>query len=297
MWDDAFLGRVADAISTEARAKYNASLKAGDHSRYHGLTFWSPNINIFRDPRWGRGQETYGEDPFLTSRLGVAFVRGMQGNDPNYLKVVATPKHFDVHSGPEPLRHGFNVDVSERDLDQTYLPAFQATIVQGKAFSVMCAYNAVDGVPACANTMLLEDRLRGKWGFSGYVVSDCGAIGDISSGHKFEPNREQGAAAAVLAGTDLSCGTEYRTLVQAVADGLVTEKDIDQAVRRLFTRAHPSGPVRSARAGAVQQNSAVGQRFTGTPSAGVGGSAKIHCPFEEQQPDIAVTALGQDALR
>jgi beta-glucosidase len=234
-WDTSFMNKVADVISTEARAKYNDYIKRGDHKRYHGLTFWSPNINIFRDPRWGRGQETYGEDPFLTGRMGVAFVKGLQGNDPRYLKVVATPKHFAVHSGPEPLRHGFNVNASDRDLNQTYLPAFKATVTEGKAFSVMCAYNAVDGAPSCASTMLLEDLLRKEWGFEGYVVSDCGAIGDIFRGHKFKPTMAEGSAAAVEAGTDISCGTEYRSLLQAVKNGQIPEAKLDQALKRLFT--------------------------------------------------------------
>ncbi|MGB6430568.1 MAG: glycoside hydrolase family 3 C-terminal domain-containing protein, partial [Candidatus Acidiferrales bacterium] len=245
-WDTDLMHRVADTISTEARAKFNEAQRNGDTSRYHGLTFWSPNINIFRDPRWGRGQETYGEDPFLTGSLAVAFIEGMQGNDPHYLKVVATAKHFAVHSGPEPLRHTFDAKPSETDLDETYLPAFHAAVVDGKVASVMCSYNAVDGVPACANTMLLQDHLRGAWGFNGYVVSDCGAIGDIYVGHAYKPNAVEASAAAVLAGTDLSCGREYTTpdplepgatepaLVEAVHKGLITEAAINTSVERLF---------------------------------------------------------------
>src|SRR3954463_3532838 len=175
-FDQKLIGRVADVISTEARAKYNEAQRLGNHNRFYGLTFWSPNINIFRDPRWGRGQETYGEDPYLTGRLGVAFVRGLQGDDPKYLKVVSTPKHYAVHSGPEPERHRFDAQAVERDLRETYLPAFRATVTEAKAFSIMCAYNRIDGEPACANTHLLADLLRGEWGFTGYVVSDCGAI-------------------------------------------------------------------------------------------------------------------------
>src|SRR6267143_967204 len=177
-WDTGLIHGVAEVISTEARAKYNDAIAHGNTGRYYGLTFWSPNINIFRDPRWGRGQETYGEDPYLTSRMGVAFVTGLQGNDPNYLKTVSTPKHFAVHSGPEVLRHRFNVPVSPHDLVDTYAPAFRATIMEAKADSVMCAYNAVRGEPACANHMLF-DTLRNKWGFKGYVVSDCWAISDL----------------------------------------------------------------------------------------------------------------------
>jgi beta-glucosidase len=182
-WDVPLIHKVADTISTEARAKNGEALREGNHSIYYGLDIWSPNINIFRDPRWGRGQETYGEDPFLTGRLGVAFVEGLQGSDPTYYKTIATPKHFAVHSGPENTRHTANVDPSAHDLEDTYLPAFRATVTQAKAGSVMCAYNAVDGAPACANTMLLQDRLRKDWGFNGYVTSDCAAITDIAIGH------------------------------------------------------------------------------------------------------------------
>ncbi len=170
---------IATTISTEARAKNNEALRHDIHSIYYGLTIWSPNINIFRDPRWGRGQETYGEDPFLTSRLGVSFVKGLQGDDPKYFKVIATPKHYAVHSGPESDRHRFNVDPSPHDLWDTYLPAFRATITEGKADSIMCAYNAIDQAPACASKMLLETILRGDWGFKGFVTSDCGAVDDF----------------------------------------------------------------------------------------------------------------------
>jgi len=233
-WDTDLMHRVAETISTEARAKYNEAIRSNDHSRYHGLTFWSPNINIFRDPRWGRGMETYGEDPFLTGRMAVAFIRGMQGDDPHYFKVIATAKHYAVHSGPEPLRHQFDVHPSQRDLNGTYLPAFRAAIMEGKADSVMCAYNSVDGVPACANTDLLQKILHQEWGFQGYVVSDCGAIGDIFRGHKYKANAAEASAVAVKAGTDLTCGNEYRSLVDAVKTGLITEKEIDQALERLF---------------------------------------------------------------
>jgi beta-glucosidase len=233
-WDTGLMHRVADVISTEARAKYNEFQRQDDHRRYHGLTFWSPNINIFRDPRWGRGQETYGEDPFLTGRLAVAFIQGMQGNDPHYYKVIATAKHFAVHSGPESSRHQFDAKPSARDLEQTYLPAFRAAIVEGKADSVMCAYNRLDGVPACASDDLLVKRLRGEWGFQGYIVSDCGAIADIFRFHKVKPNAAEASAAAVKAGTDLTCGNEYRALADAVKNGLITEKEIDRSLERLF---------------------------------------------------------------
>ena len=233
-WDTDLIHRVADVISTEARAKYNDAIQHGNTGRYYGLSFWSPNINIFRDPRWGRGQETYGEDPYLTSRIGVAFVTGLQGDDPNYLKAVSTPKHFAVHSGPEVLRHRFNVPVSPHDLADTYTPAFRATVVEGKADSVMCAYNAVRGEPACANHLLF-DTLRNKWGFQGYVVSDCWAISDLHQGHGFVLTLEQAAALAVKAGTDLSCGPEFDALPFAVRNRLLSNDDIDRAVKRLFT--------------------------------------------------------------
>ena len=233
-WDTGLMHRIADVISTEARAKYNQAIRDNDHSRYRGLTFWSPNINIFRDPRWGRGQETYGEDPYLTGRMAVAFITGMQGTDPHYYKVIATAKHYAVHSGPEPSRHQFDARPSDRDLNETYLPAFRASIVEAKADSVMCAYNRVDGVPACASTDLLQKRLRGDWSFQGYIVSDCGAITDIFRGHKYKASAAEASATAVLAGTDLTCGNEYRALVDAVKSGLITEAQINRSLERLY---------------------------------------------------------------
>jgi beta-glucosidase len=233
-FDTDLMHRIGDVISTEARAKYNKAIAENNHSRYFGLTFWSPNINIFRDPRWGRGQETYGEDPWLTGRLAVSFIQGLQGNDPHYFRVIATAKHYAVHSGPEPSRHEFDVAPTPRDLAQTYLPAFHAAITEGKADSVMCAYNRVDGVPACASPALLQQNLRTDWGFQGYVVSDCGAIRDIFAGHKYKPNSAESSAAAVKAGTDLTCGNEYRFLVDAVKQGLITEPEIDRSLERLF---------------------------------------------------------------
>jgi beta-glucosidase len=234
-WDVPTMHTVATTISTEARSKNSEALRHDNHSIYYGLDIWSPNINIFRDPRWGRGQETYGEDPFLTSRLGVTFVEGLQGDNPDYYKTISTPKHFAVHSGPENTRHSANVVPTPHDLEDTYLPAFRATVTEGKAGSVMCAYNAVDGQPACANTYLLQDTLRKTWGFNGYVTSDCAAITDISGGHKFSADLEHAAAVAVKAGTDTSCGKEYDTLTKAVHDGLISESEIDVAVKRLFT--------------------------------------------------------------
>jgi beta-glucosidase len=233
-WDANLMNRVADAISTEARAKYNEAQRTGDTSRYHGLTFWSPNINILRDPRWGRGQETYGEDPYLTSRMAGAFIAGMQGADPRYFKTIATAKHFAVHSGPDPLRHSFDAHPSADDLNRTYLPAFRASTIDAGAGSVMCAVSAIDGVPDCANS-LLNGTLRGAWGFTGYVVSDCGAVTDMVAGHNYMPTIMQASAAALLAGTDLVCGAEYASLPDAVAAGLVPESALDQAAVRLFT--------------------------------------------------------------
>jgi beta-glucosidase len=237
-WDTDLVHKMGETVSTEARAKYNEAMRQDHHEMFFGLTFWAPNINIFRDPRWGRGQETYGEDPFLTARMGVAFVTGMQGDDPKYLRVVSTPKHYAVHSGPEPLRHGFNVDVTPHDLEDTYLSAFRATVTEAHAQSVMCAYNSIDGAPACANTMLLRDHLRDAWKFDGYVVSDCAAVADVFTGHHYAPDMAHAAAAAVKAGTDLECGygegQAFPSLVDAVHQGLIKESELDTALRRLF---------------------------------------------------------------
>jgi beta-glucosidase len=237
-WDTDLVHKMGQTISTEARAKFNQAMREDHHERFFGLTFWAPNINIFRDPRWGRGQETYGEDPFLTGRMGVAFVTGMQGDDPKYFRVVSTPKHYAVHSGPEPLRHGFNVNVSPHDLEDTYLPAFRATMTEAHAQSVMCAYNSIDGTPACANPMVLREHLRDAWKFAGYVVSDCAAIADVYTGHHYAPDMAHAASAAVKAGTDLECGFRegqaFPSLVDAVHQGLIKESDIDTALRRLF---------------------------------------------------------------
>jgi beta-glucosidase len=236
-WDAPLMHSVGDTIATEARAKNSEALRHNNHEIYFGLTFWSPNINIFRDPRWGRGQETYGEDPFLTARLGVNFVEGLQGNDPHYYKVIATPKHFAVHSGPENIRHKFNVEPTPHDLWDTYLPQFRAAIVEGKADSIMCAYNRVDGSPACGSKMLLVDTLRTDWGFKGFVTSDCGAIDDFfrPNTHMTEPDAEHADRDALLAGTDTNCGATYEKLGDAVKQGLVKESDIDVSLVRLFT--------------------------------------------------------------
>ena len=237
-WDRPVVRGMGNVVSIEGRGKYNQAQREGNHRLYYGLTFWSPNINLFRDPRWGRGQETYGEDPYLTGEMGVAYVRGVQGDDLNHLRAVATSKHFAVHSGPEPLRHGFNVNVSPRDLEETYLPAFRATVVEGHVESVMCAYNAIDGWPACTNQMLLQDHLRKEWGFKGFVVSDCGAIVDVNEGHKKTPDIVHSAALALKAGTDLSCSIwtpGFNTLGEAVKQGLVSEEQVTDAVERLYT--------------------------------------------------------------
>ncbi len=260
-WDEPLMHEVASAISDEARAKHHEFLRLAATKiaserpdslwkmqkfdnwyaqcscpyRYHGLTFWSPNINIFRDPRWGRGQETYGEDPYLTGRMAVAFIRGLQGDDPWYLKLAATAKHFAAHSGPESLRHGFDARISERDLRETYLPAFRMAVKEGKVASVMGAYNRVNGAPACANRRLLTDILRKEWGFTGVVVSDVDAVIDVCQGHHFAQSLEEAAALSVRAGCDLNGGPCYNKLTAAVKQGLVGEAEIGVAVRRNLT--------------------------------------------------------------
>jgi len=233
-WDDSLVFRMATVISDEARAKHHEYARRGSFARYQGLTIWSPNINIFRDPRWGRGQETYGEDPYLAGRLAVPFIRGLQGDDPTFFKTIATVKHFAVHSGPEPERHEFNAVVSERDLRETYLPHFEVGIREAKAYSLMCAYNRLGGLAACASDPLLRDILRGEWGFPGFIVSDCGAIDDIYLRHKLVATAPEAAAMAVKSGTDLDCGRVYPNLVEAVRSGLISEAQIDTSVHRLF---------------------------------------------------------------
>jgi beta-glucosidase len=235
-WDAPLLHEIGNVISTEARAKSNHALKEGNHDIYYGLSFWSPNINIFRDPRWGRGQETYGEDPFLTGTLAKNFIHGLQGDDPKYYKTIATPKHFAVHSGPESDRHRFNVAPSKHDLWDTYLPQFRMAIVDAKADSIMCAYNRVDGAPACGSEMLLGEVLRKDWKFQGFVTSDCGAIDDFfrQGAHMTEPDEQHAAKAALLVGTDTNCGGTYGQLGAAVKSGLIKESDIDVSLVRLF---------------------------------------------------------------
>jgi len=234
-WDEEMMLDVSTAISDEARAKHHDFAKKGKRFIYQGLTLWSPNINLFRDPRWGRGQETYGEDPFLTGKLAVQFIRGLQGNDSTYFKTIATVKHFAVHSGPEPERHIFNATANERDLLDTYLPQFEMGVREGKAYSLMCAYNRLNGEVCCGSDKLLNNTLRSNWGFSGFVVSDCDAIVDIYQHHKIVATPEEAAALAVKSGTDLECGKVYLHLKEAVNRNLITEKEIDVAVKRLFT--------------------------------------------------------------
>ncbi|MGA2569989.1 MAG: glycoside hydrolase family 3 C-terminal domain-containing protein [Terracidiphilus sp.] len=244
-FDTPKIHEMAVAIGIEARIKYmQGQAKDGSSEIFHGLDFWAPNLNIFRDPRWGRGQETYGEDPFLTGRMGVAFVTGMQGDDPHYYRTIATPKHYAVHSGPEPTRHFIDVDVSKHDELDTYLPGFRAAVTEGKADSVMCSYNGVNGEPACASKFLLEDQLRGNWGFQGYVVSDCGAVRDVFTGHHFRVSQAQASAISLQRGMDNECidfrakasdTSDYRPYLDAVKEGFLKESDIDRTVIRLIT--------------------------------------------------------------
>lgn len=234
MFDEDAMQKIGDVVSTEARAKYNEAVKHGDHDIYKGLTFWSPNINLFRDPRWGRGQETYSEDPYLTARLGVAYIKGLQG-DGEYLKVAACAKHFAVHSGPEALRHEFDAEVSQKDLWETYLPAFEAAVKEGGVESVMGAYNRTLGEPCCGSDLLMRKILRDKWGFEGHYVSDCWAIADFHNHHHITATAPESAALALKMGCDVNCGNTYLHLLQALEAGLITEDDITAAAERLFT--------------------------------------------------------------
>ena len=276
----------------------------GDSGIFHGLDFWAPNINIFRDPRWGRGQETYGEDPFLTARMGVAFVTGMQGDDPHYYRVISTPKHFAVHSGPEPTRHEADVTVSKHDELDTYLPAFRATVTEGKADSVMCAYNSINGEPACANEFLLGDQLRGKWGFQGYVVSDCGAVRDIFDGHHYEPTQAQASAISLQRGMDNECvdfrakvtdDHDYKPYLDAVKEGYLKESEIDTALVRLFTARMKLGHVRSAGDGAVYEDrrERTGQR--GASGTGAEAGERVDGAAEERWRAAAEDHKGEES--
>ena len=297
-WDTSLMFRVSTAISDEGRAKYNEALRRGKHNIYQGITFWTPNINIFRDPRWGRGMETYGEDPYLTGRMAVAFIKGLQGDDPKYLKTIATAKHYAVHSGPESERHTFDVKVDERDLRETYLPQFEAAVKEGGARSVMCAYNAVDGLPACASPMLLQDILREKWGFNGYVVSDCGAVGDIYLNHKLVPTAPEGVATAIKAGTDLNCGVEYENLLPAVRQGLIAESEIDRAVRRSAC-AHAFNSACSIRPPVVKY-AQIPYRVNDSPEhrrLALRNGAQSHRALEERQSNSAAEQEPEDCGR
>ncbi len=235
MFDEDFMEEIADVISTEGRAKFNAQQKYGDYDIYKGLTFWSPNVNIFRDPRWGRGHETFGEDPYLTSRLGVRFINGIQGHDEKYLKAAACAKHFAVHSGPEEIRHSFNAEATKQDMCETYLPAFKACVQEADVEVVMGAYNRTNGEPCCGSQTLLKDILRDTWGFKGHVTSDCWAIKDFHEFHMVTKTPVESVSLAMNNGCDLNCGNLFGNLLQAVRDGLVEEKTIDGAVTRLMT--------------------------------------------------------------
>ncbi len=243
-FDPTGIHAMAVDVGTEGRVVHAEALRHGDSTIFHGLDFWAPNVNIFRDPRWGRGQETYGEDPFLTAHMAVAYVTGMQGDDPKYYRVISTPKHFDVHSGPEPTRHFADVDVSRHDEVDTYQPAFRAAIVEGKAGSIMCAYNSINGQPACANQYLLQELLRGNWGFQGYVVSDCDAVQDIFTGHHYRATQAQSSAISLERGMDNECADffsvvkddhDYKPFIEAVQQGYLSQSAMDTALVRLFT--------------------------------------------------------------
>ncbi|HJP67836.1 MAG TPA: glycoside hydrolase family 3 C-terminal domain-containing protein [Sphingomicrobium sp.] len=242
-FDTDAIHQMAEDIGVEGRIKHAQDVRAGHSTTFEGLDFWAPNINIFRDPRWGRGQETYGEDPFLTARMAVAYVTGMQGTDPHYYRAISTPKHYAVHSGPEPTRHFADVDVSKHDMEDTYLPAFRAAVIEGHAGSVMCAYNAINGEPACANQFLLQHTLRGAWKFGGYVVSDCGAVHDIFEGHRFRPSQPQATAVSLMRGMDNECITfgevtghdDYQPYIDAMRQGYLPQSAVDTALTRLFT--------------------------------------------------------------
>lgn len=234
MFDEAMLQKIGDVVATEARAKYNEAAKHGDRDIYKGLTFWSPNINLIRDPRWGRGQEAYSEDPYLTARMGVAYIKGLQGEG-EYLKTAACAKHYAVHSGPEKDRHSFDAVVSDKDLWETYLPAFEAAVKEGEVEAVMGAYNRTLGEPCCGSDLLMRQILRGKWGFEGHYVSDCWAISDFHQFHHITATPPESAALAITMGCDVNCGVTYLYLLQALRDGLITEEDITRSAERLFT--------------------------------------------------------------
>ena len=289
-FDPALMHEVATAISDEARAKHHEYLRRGQRNRYQGLTFWSPNINIFRDPRWGRGQETYGEDPYLTARMGVEFVKGLQGDDPQYLKVVATAKHYAVHSGPEADRHRFDARPTERDLYETYLPAFKALVQEGHVESVMSAYNRVNGDSASASQRLLIDILRRDWGFDGYVVSDCGAIDDIYKFHKIVDTPERAAALGVTRGCDLECGSTYKALKGALAAGADRRERHRRGRSPPDARAIQARDVRPARARALRADPVQRQRVARARSAGAEHGRRVDRAAQERR----CAAAGED---
>ena len=296
-WDDSLVYRMASVISDEARAKHHEYVRNGGFGAYQGLTFWSPNINLFRDPRWGRGQETYGEDPFLTGRLAVQFIRGLQGDDPKYFKTIATVKHFAVHSGPEPERHTFDAVVAERDLRESYLPHFAAGIRDGGAYSLMCAYNRVDGKAACGSDMLLGKILRDDWKFPGYVVSDCGAIDDIYMRHKVVSTAAEASALAVKSGTDLECGRTYSSLTDAVKQGLISEARIDTSVARLFLARFRLGMFDPPADGEVGAHTAFRARPGVQQRPGSAGRARVDRPAQEREEHLAAAQGSPDAGR
>ena len=314
-WDVSRMHQVADIISTEFRAKYAQTVHPnGGTDWYRGLTVWSPNINIFRDPRWGRGQETYGEDPYLTSRLGIAFIEGLQGNDPKYLKTIATSKHFAVHSGPESNRHKEDVHPSAHDLNDTYLPAFRATVMEAKVESVMCAYNAVNGIPACASDELMNQYLRRDWGFKGYVVSDCGGAANIfrQDSLHYKPNAAAGVAAGFKAGMDLICGdyrnnmsTEPEGIIAAVKQGLLPESVIDGSLHRLFAARirlglfDPPGAVAYTKIAASDNDSAAHREVSlqmAKASMVLLKNSQHLLPIQSAPPTIAVVGPNADSL-
>ena len=280
-FDDELLKTVADTVATEGRAKYNEQSRRGDRDIYKGLTFWSPNVNIFRDPRWGRGHETYGEDPYLTSRLGVAYVKGLQGEG-EHLKTAACAKHFAVHSGPEAIRHSFNAEATAKDMAETYLPAFEACVKDADVEAVMGAYNRTNGEACCASKALLVDTLRGKWGFEGHVVSDCWALRDIYQGHMLADSPEAAAALAMERGCDLNCGNTYIHLMSAYRQGLVSEEQITEAATRLFTTRYLLGIMGE------------GSEFDGIPYEKV--CCKEHIKLAEEVSRRACVLLKNDGL-
>ena len=302
-FDTDVIHQMAIATSIEARIKYVEGMKDGHSDIFQGLDFWAPNINIFRDPRWGRGQETYGEDPFLTGRMGVAFVTGMQGDDPKYYRVISTPKHYAVHSGPESTRHKADVAVSKHDELDTYLPAFRATVTEARAASVMCAYNSINGQPACVNEFLLQDQLRNKWKFQGYVVSDCDAVVNIFRDHHFTKTQPEASALAIQRGMDNECidfakvkdDHDYRPYYDAYKQGFLKESEIDTALIRLFTARMKLGMFDPPEMVPYYEDRSKRTGQPGAPGAGANDCKQVHGAAQERW-DPAVEA-GQTQYR